>query len=143
MYTQQVGREFWYDFDNQTLWQRTRVIADAFQRGYFAQNWGLDSLPDFLRTSFSDPSHPTPFETIVDAGRRGLLDLAAIQLQIIDRHLKSDDEIRRAFEDFGQGILFDDRSPRPPGHDDRTKIRLQTGVSRGIRCSSQRFFASA
>ncbi|QDV86167.1 hypothetical protein TBK1r_51850 [Stieleria magnilauensis] len=33
--------------------------------------------------------------------------------------------------------------PAVPNHDDRTKIRLQTGVSRGIRCSSQRFFASA
>ena len=93
----------------------TRVIADAFQRGYFAQNWGLDSLPDFLRTSFADPNHPAPFGTTVEAGRRGLLDLAAVQLQIIDRHLKSDDEIRSAFEDFGQGILFDDRPPRPPG----------------------------
>lgn len=115
MYTRELGREFWFDFDNQTLWQRTRVIADAFQRGYFAQSWGLDSLPEFLRTSFSNPSHPEPFVTTVESGKRGLLDLAAIQLQIIDRHLKDDDAIRSAFEDFGQGVLFDDRPPRPPG----------------------------
>lgn len=124
MYTKSIGREFWFDFDNQTLWQRTRVIADAFQRGYFSQSWGLDSLPDFLRASFSDPNHPDPFVATVEMGKRGLLDLAAIQLQIIDRHLKDDESIRSAFEDFGQGVLFDDRPPRPPGR----RIHMMDGT---------------
>lgn len=115
MYTQDLGRDFWFDFDNQTLWQRTRIISDAFQRGYFAQGWGLDSLPDFLRTSFADQNHPAPFVANVEPGKQGLLDLAAIQLQVIDRHLRDDESIRRAFEDFGQGVLYDDRAPRPPG----------------------------
>lgn len=115
MYTHDIGRDFWFDFDNQTLWQRTRFISDAYRRGYFAQGWGLDSLPDFLRSSFSDPKHPSMFVTSIERGKQGLLDLAAIQLQIVDRHLIDDEAIRLAFEDFGQGVLFDDRAPRPPG----------------------------
>lgn len=36
--------------------------------------------------------------------------LATAQLQIIDAHFKGNREAeQRAFEDFGQGVLFDDR----------------------------------
>ena len=28
-YTRDIGREFWYDFDNQTLWNRTDEVNDA------------------------------------------------------------------------------------------------------------------
>ena len=115
MYTSQIGKDFWFDFDNQTLWQRSRVISESFQRAYFQHGFSLDSFPEFLRTSFNSPSHPDSFVGMVEPGKSGITDLAAIHLQLIDRHLRDDESIRRAFEDFGQGLLFDDRAPRPVG----------------------------
>ena len=40
--------------------------------------------------------------------------LAQKQLDILNKSFGNDNESeQRAFEDFGQGILFDDRAPRP------------------------------
>ncbi len=114
-YTRQIGRDFWYDFDNQTLWQRTSEVSDALRQAYFSHDLTLDSPAEVLRTSFTDPTHPAPFLAVVAPGREGFLQLAAIELSIIDRHLSDNSAIQSAFEDFGQGVLYDDRPPRGPG----------------------------
>lgn len=123
-YSREKGRDFWYDFDNQTLWNRTPAVTGALQRGYFSQGLSLDSLADELRASFAREEHPQPFVARIEAGGPGLWDLAAIQLQIINAHLSDSDAIRSAFEDFGQGVLFDDRDPRPPGR----RIHMMDGT---------------
>lgn len=112
-YTREIGKEFWYEFDNQTLWQRTPEINDALFRAYFQNGMGLSTPVDELRTSYSKEDHPAPFEDRLQAGAEGFVDLAELELAIIESHLEEPDDIRSAFEDFGQGVLHDSRAPRP------------------------------
>ena len=110
-YTRKIGIDFWFDLDNQTLWQRTPAVTDAILKSYgaIAPGVDLDLPPDAFRTSFSQANHPTPFLTQMQPGNIGFLDLADIILSIVDAHLNDDDAIRSAFEDFGQGVLLDSR----------------------------------
>jgi hypothetical protein len=114
-YDRAVGREFWYDFDNQALWRRTPEFSDALKRAYFDQGLTFDSLVDEFRASFARPDHPRQFADRIANSRSGFLDLAKLQLAVIDRHLQDNLDIQQAFQDFGQGVLYDDRKPRPPG----------------------------
>lgn len=113
-YSREKGRDFWYDFDDQTLWGRTPEVSDAIRNAYLDHGLTSDSVADLLRASFSRPDHPQPFIDQVVVGTDGFLALANIQLSIVDAHLTDSDAVRSAFEDFGQGVLFDDRTPRPP-----------------------------
>jgi hypothetical protein len=111
-----VGREFWYQFDNKMLWRRLPAVDEAINRAYFQNGFqSLDGPADVFRRSFEEPDHPRLFIDRVAPGRDGFLDLARLQLEVIETHLTDDDAIRRAFEDFGQGVLYDDRPPRPTG----------------------------
>ncbi len=109
----QQDRDFWYDFDNQTLFRRTDEVDEAIQQAYVRQGMTPDSVSELLRASFSRPDHPQSFIDGVAAGKNGFLALASIQLTIMDAHLPNPNAIQRAFEHFGQGVLFDDRPPRP------------------------------
>ena len=113
----QAGIEFWYDFDNQTLWRRTQEITDAFVLAYGPLGGSLDAPASLFALSFQQPNHPTPFINALQAGRQGFLDLAEAQRRIITAHFGNDaDALRFAFEDFGQGVLFDNRLPRRVTH---------------------------
>jgi hypothetical protein len=60
--------------------------------------------------SHRQPNHPTPFITALEAGREGFVLLAEIQRRIATDHFGDDSAaFRDAFEDFGQGVLFDPR----------------------------------
>lgn len=115
MYSREVGREFWYDFDNQTLWNRTPEVNAAIKAAYFDHGFTLDSMPDAFVASWWTADHPRMFRQMIMPARDGIITLAEIQLRIIGEHLETPDDLRLAFEDFGQGVLFDDRPPRPPG----------------------------
>lgn len=114
-YTPDMGRNFWFDLDNQTLWNRTDEFTDVIQRAYFANGLTFDSLVSELHASFARPDHPAQFVARIEASRQGLIDLGKVQRRIIDAHLPDAEAVRLAFEGFGQGLLFDDRPPRPPG----------------------------
>jgi len=116
--------DFWYDFDNQTLFQRTPAMSDALNRAYFQHGLTFDSVADSLRTSFARPDHPATFVARLQPAAQGVRALAALQLGIVDGHLKGEDAIREAFEDFGQGVLFDNRPPRPTGR----RIHMMDGT---------------
>lgn len=104
--------EFWFDFDlayNPGFGRVSDEILEAYSiiRG-----------PDFPRARWREHrlrgTFPDGFARDMMPMKDALLLLANDQLQIIDRHYAGDDEgLRAAFEDFGQGVLFDDR--RPPG----------------------------
>lgn len=123
-YTRDIGRDFWRDFDNQTLFQRTPEVTDAMNRAYFAHGLNFDSVMDGLRSSFAAADHPAPFVALTQVGQQGFVDLAQIQLGIMLSHLEDATSIQRAFEDFGQGVLFDDRPGRPAGR----KIHMMDGT---------------
>jgi hypothetical protein len=114
-YTRERGRDFWYDFDNQTLWRRTAEIDQAIGEAYGPLG-GLDGLVDLFRFSYSQASHPAPLVDRISPNRNGFLRLADAQVTILRSHFVDDVEaIRDAFIDFGQGVLYDDRDPRPLG----------------------------
>ena len=114
-YTQEQGKEFWFDFDNQTLWQRTDAVTNAMVAAYFSQSLNLDLLYDEWRISFLRKNYSPTFEERIRDGAAGFVEMASIQLEIIDSHFNLDEEnIRSAFEDFGQGVLYDPRPPRRP-----------------------------
>lgn len=123
-YTRAQGRDFWFDFDNQTLFQRTPEINDALNRAYFAHGLDFDLVMRGLRTSFVAPDHPALFRNLVQVGEQGFVDLAQIQLGIMLTHLEDVAGIQSAFEDFGQGVLFDDRPGRPPSR----RIHMMDGT---------------
>lgn len=123
-YTRDKGRDFWFDFDNQTLFQRTPAVDDAMRRAYFDHGLSFDSLMNALRVSLTGNNHPAQFLAVAQPGRDGFLDLAAIQLGIMTAHLSDDAEIQSAYEDFGQGVLFDARPQRPPGR----KVHMMDGT---------------
>lgn len=104
--------EFWFDFDlayNPGFGQVSQEVLRAYSvvRG-----------PDFPRARWREHrlrgTYPEGFVRDMTPMKDALLFLADGQLAIIDRHFGGDaDAERSAFEDFGQGVLFDDR--RPPG----------------------------
>ncbi|MEP3477834.1 MAG: hypothetical protein ABJZ55_01175 [Fuerstiella sp.] len=123
-YTQEDGRNFWFDLDNQTLFQRTQDVTDALTAAYFSNGLTFDSVYEALRQSFEGQDHPAQFINVVQVGQAGFLRMAEIQVQIMESHLDDDDAIQSAFEDFGQGVLFDDRPPRPTGR----KVHMMDGT---------------
>jgi hypothetical protein len=120
-YTRDKGREFWIDFDNQARFSST--FDDAYAKAYFDHGLSFDSIMNALRVSFARADHPAHFESVIRASRDGFRELASMQLTIMDAHLDDDAGIQSAFEDFGQGVLFDDRPSRPTG----IKIHMMDG----------------
>lgn len=114
-YTRIRGRDFWYRLDNETLWQRTPQVNAALAAAYFNHGLTFDSVMDALRMSAAGTNHPGDFVNIVQVGQQGFLDLAAIQLNIMMAELGDNASIQSAFEDFGQGVLYDNRPPRMTG----------------------------
>jgi hypothetical protein len=114
-YNRTIGNDFWFELDNQTLWNRTQKVSDAIIKSYgaIAPFPDLDLPVDAFRTSYHLPNHPVPFVSQMQPGKSGFIELADIVLAIVDAHLDNEDAIRSAFEDFGQGVLFDNR--RNPG----------------------------
>lgn len=101
---------FWFDFDlayNPGFGQVRQEVLQAYTaiRG-----------PDFPRARWREHrlrgTYPEGFIRDVTPMKDALLFLAIGQLEIIHRHFQGDaDAERSAFEDFGQGVLFDDRRP--------------------------------
>lgn len=113
-YTRAQGREFWYDFDNQTLFRRTPEVNAAIAAAYGPFGIDLDAVPSLFRASFSAPNHPEPFRAGVASSAAGFRQLADIQTTIMRKHFGADlADLQQAYIDFGQGVLFDNRRPRP------------------------------
>jgi hypothetical protein len=108
-YTRDQAREFWFDFDNQARFSTT--FDAAYARAYFDHGLTFDSIMNALKTSFARADHPVHFQDVVRPGTDGFIELADLQLAIMDEYFENDDDIQSAFEDFGQGVLFDDRRP--------------------------------
>ena len=104
-YTRERARDFWFEFDNAFLFQPAPEILQAYQ-----QIGGPDAFRRLFVTTRAEGTYPAAFEQRAQAARDGLLRLADAQLAIMDRHFPNEpDSLRQAFEDFGQGVLFDDR----------------------------------
>ena len=103
--------EFWFELADHFLFNVDShpEILDAY---------GTIQMPDGitnLRVEHRDNgTYPEGFKDDVEPMRDALELLSVEQLKVFDRHLGADPAtLRRAFEDFGQGLHFDDR--RDPG----------------------------
>jgi Copper binding proteins, plastocyanin/azurin family len=105
MYTRERAIEFWFNFDNAFLFQPAQEILQAYQ-----QIGGPDAFRRLFVLTRANGTYPAAFEQQAQAARDGLLRLTDAQLANMDRHFPNEPEsLRQAFEDFGQGVLFDDR----------------------------------
>jgi hypothetical protein len=112
----QQAMDFWYEFDNTFLWRRTPEVNAAFEE-IFALNpdRALDSVVDLFRGSYAAGTYPESFNASVRAAAKGFHTIATIQLSVMDQHFRADSSaLRTAFEDFGQGTLFDPRRAQSP-----------------------------
>ncbi len=110
-YSTQTGMDFWFEFDDSFLWNPSQQAIDALTRTYDFGNGfpELDRPVDLLRTSVGTATHPASFIAGCSPNKQGFIDLARLQFKIIDKHLANESDIQSAFEDFAQGVLFDDR----------------------------------
>jgi hypothetical protein len=109
VYSRQLGTNFWYEFDNFFLWDERQDILKA--RG------SVSDIDRICKEHKINGTYPIDYidEVKQDEERiNSITFLAQKQLDIIIKTFGNDIESQqRAFEDFGQGILFDDRPPRP------------------------------
>jgi hypothetical protein len=104
-YTPEVAIEFWFAFDDHFLFHATAEVTNAY---------GIIRGPDYILNKWRQHrrlgTYPDGFLTDVMPLRAGLDTLSTEQLAMMDQHFGRDAEImRRSFEDFAQGILFDNR----------------------------------
>lgn len=109
VYSRQLGTNFWYEFDNFFLWDERKDILEA--RG------NITDLDRICKEHKINRTYPMDYinEVKQDMKRiNSVIFLAQKQLDIINKTFGDDmDSQQRAFEDFGQGVLFDERPPRP------------------------------
>jgi hypothetical protein len=109
IYSRQLGNNFWYEFDNFFLWDERKDVLTA--RG------SVFELNRIRKDHIINGTYPNDYIIEVRQDKQrvdSIMFLAQKQIEIINKVFGDDiDSQQRAFEDFGQGILFDDRSPRP------------------------------
>jgi hypothetical protein len=99
-YSQDIGRTFWYEFDNAT--QGT----PAFMR--IVRQSGAGASQRLYREAREAGTYPVAFLANFAGHRPDWVTIAAVQTGTITRFLGSDwADVQAAFEDFGQGTLLD------------------------------------
>ena len=106
-YTPEIAIDFWFQFDDYFLFNRPPAVTRALQIIR-----GPDNPLNKWRQRRREGTYPASFVADMTPLAAGLQTISTEQLAVIDRHLGGDEEIeRRSFEDFAQGVLFDDRRP--------------------------------
>ena len=112
------AKEFWYEFDRYTLFDPTIMqkylecnlfkINPLNQRPSPNLDWMFFSLRHKLRTN--PQNYGELFLEEISSFREGIKKRSQEQISKINGHLKDFEEIQQAFELFGQGVLFDERT---------------------------------
>jgi hypothetical protein len=109
-YTRAQAIEFWFDFDNRSnpgFGQVHREVLAAYR-----DMGGLDFPIDRFHEHRAAGTWPVGFVQDMLPLRRPLSILVALQESVLTQHFGTDEDAERlAFEDFGQGVLFDNRRP--------------------------------
>ncbi|MGI9023351.1 MAG: hypothetical protein ACR2HV_09000 [Acidimicrobiales bacterium] len=102
--------EFWFQFDNAFNPGFGQVSDEVFEA--YAATDSPDGPLQRWNHHRRNGTYPDGFRQDMERARDSHLRLAELQLQIIDQHFAGDSDAERgAFEDFGQGVLFNDRRP--------------------------------
>jgi hypothetical protein len=108
-YDRQQAIDFWYEFDNYFMFKAPQEIIDAYNILF-----SIGDLRHLFRTHRRNGTYPEGFKVDVSPVRDTIIFLAQKQLDIIEKYFKNRAENeRKAFEDFGQGVLYDDRRNPP------------------------------
>lgn len=106
-YTREKAIEFWYAFDNKFL---PNSAGQEILMAYF-QTAAPDGARARWRSSRDAGTYPQSFEEGAQPFKESTLFLFAEQMSVMNEHFPDPADLQRAFEDFGQGVLFDDRRP--------------------------------
>ena len=105
-----TSMEFWFEFDNFFNPGFGEVGDDVLAA--YAATGGPFAIRDSWRQHRAESTYPAGFRDEMEPKRDALMQLAGQQLAIVDRHFSGDAAAEQtAFEEFGQGLNFDDRRP--------------------------------
>jgi hypothetical protein len=128
-YTPEIGRRFWFEFDNATQ-------GDPEFGGLIDRARGFDVQFDYEDTRGAG-TYPAAFRDLFRPMRDDWIEIAKLQTDMIGDLLGNDfADIQAAFEDFGQGTLFD--AQRPPGN----RIHMMDGQTGTQMIGYHRWHAS-
>jgi len=99
--------DFWFDFANFFIFNSPPKVSAALnQIGYFG------GILEMWREQRLHHQYPDGFLKKIEPHKEHISFLFDEQIRIMNFHFGGDPERERtAFEDFGQGVLFDDRMP--------------------------------
>ncbi|MGP9023023.1 hypothetical protein ACT1U9_32045 [Streptomyces sp. BR1] len=104
------ANEFWYVFDDVTLYHRSKELDDAYaaMRTYAG---GLEvPVIDAWFTRYRQPGYPGTFRDWAAPVAEPLRVMSRAQLGVFDQfYRRRDPRLVRAFAEFGQGTLYDPR----------------------------------
>ncbi|HKV11999.1 MAG TPA: hypothetical protein VJ725_27895 [Thermoanaerobaculia bacterium] len=124
-YTSAKGIDFWFEYDNTFLLDVPQDVAQAYAS--LGGSSFLDKPRTFLKLRRTQGTYPQRFIQDMTPLRDGLLRLADRQLQLIDAHFPDPADLQLAFEEFAQGILWDDRRV-----DDGIPLHMMDGVAASL-----------
>lgn len=128
-YTPEIGRRFWFEFDEATQGD------DSF--GNLIFNAGGFGVQTNYRTTRAAGTYPAAFIQQFQPRRDDWIKIAKLQTDMIGNLLGNDfADIQAAFEDFGQGTLFD--AQRPVGN----QIHMMDGQTNTQLVGYHRWHAS-
>ena len=105
-----MSMEFWFEFDN-FFNPSLGEVGDDVMAAYRAIGFAFGPVTSW-RQHRAAGTYPEAFRDEMARNRAALMQLAEQQLTIFDRHFAGDAaKEQTAFEEFGQGINFDDRRP--------------------------------
>ena len=109
-YTREIGRRFWFEFDRRTKYTPSfmAIVGQA----------GAGQIQTEFAETRAEGTYPTKFVAFVQPRRDKWTVMANVQTDTIQEFLGADwADIQRAFEDFGQGTLFDPDPVRKANND--------------------------
>lgn len=106
-YTQQLASDFWFEFDNNFMWKPSQQIADTLGILYFSTG---EIIGNSLKNNRAANTFPNGFISDMQPYKASIDFIANEQLKNFDQHFANEPaNEQKAFEDFGQGILYDVR----------------------------------
>src|SRR5215211_5855908 len=105
----QQAIDFWYEFDNYFQYNVPQEIIDAYNSLF-----SIGDLRHLFRVHRRNGTYPQGFKQEVSPVKNTIIFLAQKQLDIINKYFEAKgDSEQKAFEDFGQGVLYDNRRDPP------------------------------
>lgn len=109
------ANEFWYQFDEATLYNRSAELTAAFEaiEAAVGERWERAIFDKWMSLAGTE-AYPNEFIAFVTPIKDPLRVLSQTQLSVMDTYYRRHDpRLVAAFSYFGQGVLYDPRRTRP------------------------------